>query len=114
MSLELYYWDGLQGRGEFVRLALEEAGADYVEVARGDASEGLGTGAMMAVLKSKDEPYPPFAPSSRSPCGAARDALSDPAAILYKGSAAGRSVWPSAAAPSRSSAQAASSSCRFC
>ena len=26
MSLELYYWDGLQGRGEFVRLALEEAG----------------------------------------------------------------------------------------
>jgi len=62
MSLELYYWDGLQGRGEFVRLALEEAGADYVEVARGEASEGLGTRTMMSVMKSKDEPYPPFAP----------------------------------------------------
>ena len=62
MSLELYYWDGLQGRGEFVRLALEEAGADYVEVARGEPSEGLGTGAMMAVMKSRAEPYPPFAP----------------------------------------------------
>ncbi|MFL9895527.1 glutathione S-transferase [Paraburkholderia sp. RL17-381-BIF-C] len=62
MSLELYYWDGLQGRGEFVRLALEEAGADYVEVARGEPSEGLGTKAMMSVMRSKDEPYPPFAP----------------------------------------------------
>ncbi|MBV8260878.1 MAG: glutathione S-transferase, partial [Paraburkholderia sp.] len=27
MAYELYYWDGLQGRGEFVRLALEEAQA---------------------------------------------------------------------------------------
>ncbi|MFM0740660.1 glutathione S-transferase family protein [Paraburkholderia xenovorans] len=62
MSLELYYWDGLQGRGEFVRLALEEAGADYVEVARGAKSDGLGTSAMMAVLNSRDEPHPPFAP----------------------------------------------------
>lgn len=26
---ELYYWPMIQGRGEFVRLALEEAGADY-------------------------------------------------------------------------------------
>jgi glutathione S-transferase len=62
MSLELYYWDGLQGRGEFVRLALEEAGADYVEVARGKASKGLGTGTMMSVMKDRDEPYPPYAP----------------------------------------------------
>ncbi len=31
---ELFYWPGIQGRGEFVRLALEEAGADYVDVAR--------------------------------------------------------------------------------
>ncbi|MDE1184182.1 glutathione S-transferase [Paraburkholderia sp.] len=62
MSLELYYWDGLQGRGEFVRLALEEAGADYVEVARGDEDDGLGTGAMMALLDSDDEAHPPFAP----------------------------------------------------
>jgi glutathione S-transferase len=31
---ELYYWPSIQGRGEFVRLALEEADADYVDVAR--------------------------------------------------------------------------------
>lgn len=39
MTYELYYWSGIQGRGEFVRLALEDAGADYVDVARnrGDA-----------------------------------------------------------------------------
>ncbi len=34
MPYELFYWPGLQGRGEFVRLALEEAGADYVDVCR--------------------------------------------------------------------------------
>jgi len=34
MPYELYYWPGLQGRGEFVRLALEAAGAPYVDVAR--------------------------------------------------------------------------------
>ena len=33
---ELYYWPGIQGRGEFVRLALEEAGADYADVTRGE------------------------------------------------------------------------------
>ena len=32
MRYELYYWPTIQGRGEFVRLALEEAGADYVDV----------------------------------------------------------------------------------
>ena len=34
MRYELYYWPEIQGRGEFVRLALEEGGADYVDVAR--------------------------------------------------------------------------------
>jgi glutathione S-transferase len=34
MSYELYYWPSIQGRGEFVRLALEDAGAEYVDVAR--------------------------------------------------------------------------------
>ena len=34
MTYELYYWPGIQGRGEFVRLALEEAGAPYVDMAR--------------------------------------------------------------------------------
>ena len=61
MAYELYYWDGLQGRGEFVRLALEEAGAEYVDVARGKG-KGRGTAAMMKLLKSESEPFVPFAP----------------------------------------------------
>lgn len=62
MAYELYYWPGLQGRGEFVRLALEEAGADYVDVARGSESHGKGVAAMMKALNSKTEPHIPFAP----------------------------------------------------
>ncbi|BCQ23422.1 glutathione S-transferase family protein [Caballeronia sp. NK8] len=58
MAYELHYWDGLQGRGEFVRLALEDAGAQYIDVAR--ASNG--TNAMMKVLNSKTEAHIPFAP----------------------------------------------------
>ena len=58
MPYELYYWDGLQGRGEFVRLTLEEAGVAYVDIAR----QSGGTAAMMRLLKSKTEPYIPFAP----------------------------------------------------
>ena len=34
MKYELYYWPSIQGRAEFIRLALEDAGADYVDVAR--------------------------------------------------------------------------------
>src|ERR1022692_1784666 len=41
MRYELYYWPGIQGRGEFVRLALEEAGADYLDVARKAGKSGL-------------------------------------------------------------------------
>ena len=54
----LYYWPTIQGRGEFVRLALEEAGAPYVDVARGEA----GVPAMMAIMNDKARPEPPFAP----------------------------------------------------
>lgn len=61
MAYELYYWDGIQGRGEFVRLALEEAGVDYVDVAR-QSGRGMGTGAMLELMKSKSEPHIPFAP----------------------------------------------------
>jgi glutathione S-transferase len=42
MAYEFYYWPSIQGRGEFVRLALEEAGADYIDVARRPESEGGG------------------------------------------------------------------------
>jgi glutathione S-transferase len=58
MRYELFYWDGIQGRGEFVRLALEEAGADYVDVAR----EAGGEGAMMRLLDGEEVEHPPFAP----------------------------------------------------
>ncbi len=57
MRYELYYWSGIQGRGEFVRLALEEAGADYVDVCRHDGGED----AMMALLDAHDVKRPPFA-----------------------------------------------------
>lgn len=60
MAYELYYWSGIQGRGEFVRLALEEAGVDYVDVAR-DPSAG-GTRAMMNLLDGKALDRPSFAP----------------------------------------------------
>jgi glutathione S-transferase len=62
MGYELYYWDGLQGRGEFVRLALEEAGAPYVDVGRGADEEGQGTTAIMGIMRSSTEPHIPFAP----------------------------------------------------
>jgi glutathione S-transferase len=58
MRYELYYWAGIQGRGEFVRLALEQAGADYVDVAR----EAGGEGAMMRLLGGEEVERPPFAP----------------------------------------------------
>ncbi|HEV2674707.1 MAG TPA: glutathione S-transferase [Aliidongia sp.] len=62
MPYELYYWDGLQGRGEFVRLALEESSADYVDIARGSDGPGQGTKAMLALMGSENEPHIPFAP----------------------------------------------------
>ncbi len=59
---ELYYWPDIQGRGEFVRLALEDAGADYVDVARHAESAGMGVPAMMEFLEGTKTPYRPFAP----------------------------------------------------
>jgi glutathione S-transferase len=56
MAYELYYWPSIQGRGEFVRLALEAAGAEYVDVAR----SGHGIEAMMRMLNSASTPA--FAP----------------------------------------------------
>jgi len=62
MRYELYYWPSIQGRGEFVRLALEEAGADYVDVARRPARSGMGVPALMHVLDDAGIGRPPFAP----------------------------------------------------
>src|SRR5438093_12928899 len=60
MRYELYYWPSIQGRGEFVRLALEEAGADYVDVARRRGKRGVP--AMMKFLDGKRIKRPPYAP----------------------------------------------------
>jgi glutathione S-transferase len=61
MRYELHYWPGIQGRGEFVRLALEEAQADYVDVAR-KPGKGGGVPAMMRLLDGTRIKHPPFAP----------------------------------------------------
>jgi glutathione S-transferase len=59
MRYDFYYWPGIQGRGEFVRLALEEAGASYDDVCRGKG----GTEAMFRLMKaSASNKTPPFAP----------------------------------------------------
>jgi glutathione S-transferase len=58
MRYELYYWPEIQGRGEYVRLALAEAGLTYVDVAR----RGKGEDKMMKLLASKRLKHPPFAP----------------------------------------------------
>jgi len=58
MTYELYYWPEIQGRGEFVRLALEDAGADYIDMARNP--DGLK--ALTAILADTTLSDPPFAP----------------------------------------------------
>lgn len=61
MRYELYYWPTIQGRGEFIRLALEQAGADYVDVARG-SGPGRGVPALLRFLERETVRHPPFAP----------------------------------------------------
>jgi len=58
MRYQLFYWPEIQGRGEFIRLALEEAGADYVDVAR----RAGGVAAMMKIIDGKRAAHPPYAP----------------------------------------------------
>ena len=58
MRYELHYWSSIPGRGEFVRLALEEAGAPYVDVARTKGGEER----MLALLEEGALDRPPFAP----------------------------------------------------
>jgi glutathione S-transferase len=58
MRYQLYYWPGIQGRGEFVRLALEDAGAAYDDVAR----KAGGMDKMLAAIAGARDKRPPFAP----------------------------------------------------
>ena len=62
MAYEFFYWPEIQGRGEFVRLALEDAGAAYIDVARGSESDGLGVPAMLALMRGDGTSHIPFAP----------------------------------------------------
>src|SRR6185436_14669401 len=59
VPIELYYWPGIPGRGEFVRLLLEDAGAAYVDVAR---ERKNGMAAMMRFLEGEADGALPFAP----------------------------------------------------
>ena len=58
MRYQLYYWPSIQGRGEFVRLALEEGGASYTDVAR----RGDGVSKMMMLIDGRRTKRPPYAP----------------------------------------------------
>lgn len=58
MRYQLFYWPSIQGRGEFVRLALEEAGAAYDDVAR----KSGGMDRMLAMMEGARNKRPPFAP----------------------------------------------------
>lgn len=61
MLYTLYYWPGIQGRGEYVRLALEEAGARYVDIALLPEKRGGGVPALERYLEGRVA-RPPFAP----------------------------------------------------
>ncbi|MBH1984591.1 MAG: glutathione S-transferase family protein [Burkholderiales bacterium] len=62
MAYELYYWPTIQGRGEFIRLVLEEAGADYRDIARLPERKGQGMPAMLACLDGDNTPQAAYAP----------------------------------------------------
>ncbi len=61
MRYQLYYWPGIQGRGEFVRLALEEAGANYADVGVTPKARGGGVPAILRMLEDRGVRRPPFA-----------------------------------------------------
>jgi glutathione S-transferase len=75
MRYELYYWTGIQGRGEYVRLALEDAGADYIDVAREEGDD-----IMMPFLQGAHPGNLPFAPPFLK---AGRLVIAQTAAILF-------------------------------
>lgn len=62
LQYELYYWPGLPGRGEFVRLAFEEAGCRYLEMGRLPADQGGGVSAIHRLMRGQVEGLRPFAP----------------------------------------------------
>jgi glutathione S-transferase len=95
MVYELYYWPGVQGRGEFVRLAMEEGGAKYRDVAR-ESGKGAGIAAMMRLLNDPETPplAPPFLKAGRLLIGQTANILQflGPRLKIAPESAAGR-LW---------------------
>lgn len=61
MTYELYYWPGIQGRGEFIRLALEEAGMPYLDVAKDAGGESAAVRKLQTLLEDAKTPRPAFA-----------------------------------------------------
>jgi len=61
MVYQLFYWPGIQGRGEYVRLAMEEAGADYIDVARLTEEPNGGEAVIERFLSDAGVERPPFA-----------------------------------------------------
>jgi glutathione S-transferase len=59
---QLFYWTGIQGRGEFIRLAFEAAGVAYVDVARTPARQGGGDEAIVRTMRGAEPGLRPFAP----------------------------------------------------
>ena len=76
---ELLYWPGIQGRGEFIRLAFEEAGVAYDDVGRRPASEGGGVPAIERLL---EEPGPWLTPLGPPALRHGRVIVAQTAAIL--------------------------------
>jgi len=62
MIYELYYWPGIQGRGEYVRLAFEEAGVAYRDIALVPEEAGGGVAGLTKFLEGPGVAHPPFAP----------------------------------------------------
>ncbi|MEN3161530.1 glutathione S-transferase family protein [Tistrella mobilis] len=61
MSMELYYWPGLPGRGEYVRLVLVAIDAPWRDMARLAERQGGGMDGLLRVLGDEREPFAPFA-----------------------------------------------------
>lgn len=61
-SYRLFYWSSIQGRGEFIRLAFEEAAIPYLDVARLPAKKGGGDAAILQYMKGAHPGLRPFAP----------------------------------------------------
>lgn len=62
MRYELFYWPGLQGRGEFIRLALVAAGADWVDVVYEPEANAGGMKALRALMDDRATAHPPLGP----------------------------------------------------